>query len=150
MEISETVSSILAVKGPGEIWKVDPSDSVFDAIKLMAERNIGAVLVLEQGKLIGILSERDYARNVILQGRSSRETVVREVMASPVVCVDRGTRVDVCLQLMTEKRIRHLPVVEDGTVAGVVSIGDLVKHIISAQDYMIDQLEKYISGSYPI
>lgn len=152
MEITDSVESILAQKSSSEIFHVAPDSTVFDAIKVMAEKNIGAILVMEEGQMVGILSERDYTRKVILEGRSSRDTLVKEIMTSPVVGVPPSTKVCACLQLMTEIHIRHLPVVEGksgGNVVGVVSIGDLVKRTISAQEAMIGQLESYITGGYP-
>ena len=116
----------------------------------MAEKNVGAMLVMDDGRLVGIISERDYTRKVILEGRSSKDTAVRDIMSSPVISVAPDIGVGACLQLMTDRHIRHLPVVdEDGRVLGVISIGDLVKRTISAQDAMIGQLENYITGSYP-
>lgn len=152
MEIADPVSSILEHKGSNEIHSVAADDTVFDAIQLMAEKNIGAALVLEDEQLIGIISERDYTRKVILEGRASRDTPVSDIMSTPVVGVPPDTKVGICLQLMTRKYIRHLPVLtEEGsrTVIGVVSIGDLVKRTIAAQEAMIDQLESYIAGGYP-
>ena len=152
MEITDPVSSILDGKAPAAVYSVAPDDTVFDAIQVMAEKNIGAALVMEEGQLVGILSERDYTRKVILEGRASRDTPVGDIMTSPVIGVPPDTKVGTCLQLMAAKYIRHLPVLsEEGsrTVVGVVSIGDLVKRIISAQEAMIDQLESYIAGGYP-
>lgn len=150
MEISDPVSSILEHKSIQNIWHITPDASVLDAIQLMADKNIGALLVMDGERLVGIVSERDYTRNVVLKGRSSKDTSVAEIMIESVVCVPTGTQTGACLQLMTKKHIRHLPVVgEDEKVVGVVSIGDLVKRVISAQDAMIDQLESYIAGGYP-
>lgn len=149
MEIHDPVATILAKKPNRDIWSVAPDTTVYDAVKLMSDRDVGAVLVLDGGKLVGIVSERDYTRKVVLQARSSRDTAVREIMIHPVICVDPQTKVDPCLHLMTEKRVRHLPVVEDAKVVGIVSIGDLVSHVISTQEAMINQLEHFISGSYP-
>ncbi len=141
-----TVSEILRNKGY-DIWSVAPDSTVYDALKLMAEKNVGAVLVMDAGILVGVLSERDYARKVILYGRSSRETAVREIMTERVVCVRPEETATECMALMTDKRVRHLPVVKDNRIIGVVSIGDVVKSIISEQDFIIEQLEHYITGS---
>lgn len=138
------VRHILDTKG-NEIWHTTPEDSVLDAIKLMAEKKIGALLVMENENLSGIVSERDYARKVILQGKSSRETPVKDIMTAEVTIIDPQETVEKCMSLMTEKRMRHLPVVEDGKVIGVVSIGDLVKAIIAEQQFHIEQLESYIA-----
>jgi CBS domain-containing protein len=148
MKVTGNVSAILNSKGTA-VWSVAPDATVLSAICLMGERNIGAVLVMEQNKLVGIVSERDYTRKVILKGRSSKETRVGDIMASPAITVTPQHSVDECLHIMTEHRIRHLPVVEHEKVAGVVSIGDLVNWVISAQSAAIDHLEDYISGRYP-
>lgn len=149
MEISDPISSILVHKPNREVWSIPPDATMFEAIEVMAQRNVGALLVMNGGDLLGIVSERDYTRKIVLHGRSSRTTPVREIMTTRVVCVDPGTQVDACLQLMTNERVRHLPVVDGNTVVGVLSIGDLVKRIISVQGAMIAQLEQYIVGSYP-
>jgi CBS domain-containing protein len=141
-----TVSEILRNKGY-EIWSVTPDSTVYDALKLMAEKNVGAVLVMEGDNLVGVLSERDYARKVILYGRSSKDTAVREIMTKRVVCVQPEETAEECMALMTDKHVRHLPVVKDNQIVGVVSIGDVVKSIISEQDFIIEQLEHYIRGS---
>ncbi len=138
------VRHILDSKGD-EIWHITPEDSVLDAIKLMAEKKIGALLVMEDDNLSGIVSERDYARKVILQGKSSRETPVRDIMTAEVTITNPLETVEQCMSLMTEKRMRHLPVIEDEKVVGVVSIGDLVKAIIADQQFQIEQLESYIT-----
>ncbi|HLQ86438.1 MAG TPA: CBS domain-containing protein [Salinisphaeraceae bacterium] len=130
----------------GNVWSVSPNDSVYDAIAMMAEKNIGAVLVMEEDKLVGVMSERDYARKVILAGHSSKETSVSAVMTERVIFVKPHETVEECMALMTERRIRHLPVMEEGKLLGVVSIGDLVKAVISEQQFMIEQLENYITG----
>ena len=128
---------------------VGPEDPVLEAIRLMAEHHVGALLVMRGDELVGIVSERDYARKVILQGRSSRDTTVREIMTPSPVTVTSAQTVDDCLRIVTEKRIRHLPVVDAGELKGLVSIGDLVKTIISSQAYTIDQLHTYIEAGYP-
>jgi CBS domain-containing protein len=128
---------------------VGPTAPVFEAIFRMSQARVGALLVLEKAKLTGIVSERDYARKVILEGRSSKETLVREIMTQPVISVSPAATVDECMQLMTERRIRHLPVLEGQTVKGVVSIGDLVQWLLSAHEVMVDQLNNYITGRYP-
>lgn len=139
------VRDILAVKGR-DVWSIGPSASVYDAMKLMADKGIGALLVVEGDKVVGIISERDYARKVILQGRSSRTTQVREIMTSRVAYAEPEQNIEECMALMTEMRIRHLPVMESGELRGVISIGDLVKSIIAEQKFIIEQLERYISG----
>jgi CBS domain-containing protein len=123
--------------------------SVFDAIKMMAKKNVGALPVVERGKVVGMMSERDYTRKVALKGKSSKETKVREIMGTPVITVPPEQPVGDCLRLMTEHRVRHLPVLEKGQLIGIVSIGDLVNWVISAQSATIDNLEGYISGRYP-
>ena len=148
MRVIGDISGILQRKGPG-IWSTTPKALVFDAIRLMASRNVGALPVLEDEKLVGIISERDYTRKVILKGRSSRETEVREIMSRSVISVRPDQSVEECMRIMTEARIRHLPVLEGDRMAGIVSIGDLVKWIIEAQSGTIDQLEGYITSQYP-
>jgi CBS domain-containing protein len=140
------VSQLLKTKGR-DVWSVTPDTPVYDALKLMADKNIGALLVLEKGKLVGIFSERDYARKIILKGKTSRHTPVREIMSPKVYYVRPDQSIEDCMALMTDKRIRHLPVMEDDEVVGVISIGDVVKAIISEQEFVIRQLENYISGS---
>lgn len=139
------VRDVLADK-PQRLISVAPDAAVLDAIRVMAAERIGAVLVMERGRLLGILSERDYARKVILQGRASASTPVREIMTSPVVSVDPGRNVQACMEIMTEHRFRHLPVVEGGAVVGMISIGDLVKAVIDEQRREIDQLQRYIAS----
>ena len=140
-----TLRQLLKVKGH-EIWSVTPDTSVFDTLVLMANKDVGALLVLDNGQTVGIISERDYARNIILKGRASKDTQVREVMTVDVVSAHPDQNVEECMTLMTDRRIRHLPVLEDGGLLGVISIGDLVKSIIAEQKSLIDQLEHYISG----
>ena len=140
-----TVRQLLEAKSP-EIIAIGPEAPVIDAIRLMAERGIGALLVMQGTHLAGILSERDYARKVVLQGRSSRDTPVRDIMTAEVVSVAPGDSIDHCMQLVTERRIRHLPVVDAGEVVGVLSIGDLVKTVIELQRRDIDQLQRYIAS----
>jgi CBS domain-containing protein len=140
------VVQILRSKSDPTVHTVVPTASVFDAIKLMAEKNIGALLIMEGETIVGILSERDYARKVVLTGRSSKDTPVRDVMTCPVLYVGLQQGTDECMALMTEKRLRHLPVLDNGKLIGLISIGDLVKDIISEQNFVIEQLQCYISG----
>ena len=139
------VRDLLSKKGDA-IFKVAPDDSVRTAIEQMAERGVGALLVMEGDRLKGIVSERDYARQVILKGRNSRDTRVAEIMSSKVICVDGDRSIEECMALMTGRRIRHLPVVQDDRVIGVISIGDVVSAAIAERDFHIQQLESYISG----
>lgn len=141
----KTVEQILRGKS-GELVSVGPDESVFDALALMARREVGAVVVLEGARLVGILSERDYARKIILLGKASKDTPVRDIMTQRVVCVSPATTIDECMALMTDKRCRHLPVLEGERVIGVVSIGDVVKQTIAEQQFIIEQLEHYIMG----
>jgi CBS domain-containing protein len=147
MDVSGTIDAILAQKGT-EIFSTSPDATVFEAIELMANKNIGALLVLEEGKLVGLISERDYTRKVMLRGKRSRETQVREIMSSDLTVVHSREPVENCMRMMTDKRIRHLPVVDGETIRGVISIGDLVKWIIATQSAAIEHLEMYISGGY--
>ncbi len=140
-----TVRQLLETKSP-EIHSISPDAPVIDAIRLMAERRIGALLVMEGSRLAGMLSERDYARKIVLQGRSSKDTPVRDIMTAEVVSVSPQHSTDQCMQLVTDSRIRHLPVVEDGQVIGLISIGDLVKAVIEAQQQELDHLQRYIAS----
>ena len=147
--MNEPIASILKNKGR-EIWSVAPDATVYEAIALMAEKRVGAVLVISHGTLVGIVSERDYARKVILQGRSSKETQAQQIMTSTLVTVTSDDTVDECMRIMTQHRIRHLPVLDDGHLTGIVSIGDLVSAVISDQAHTIRQLHTYIGSSYPV
>ena len=147
MNVSGTIDSIIGQK-QRDVFSITPDATVYDAVALMAEKNVGALLVVEDGSLVGIISERDYTRKVMLRGKRSRETQVREIMSTNLTTVDPKQSIDDCLRFMTEKRIRHLPVVRDGHICGVISIGDLVKHVISVQSATLDHLERYISGGY--
>jgi CBS domain-containing protein len=140
------VAQILRSKSDPTVHSIVPTASVFDALMLMAEKNIGALLIMEGETIVGLLSERDYARKVVLMGRSSKETPVRDVMTCPVLYVGLQQTTEECMALMTEKRLRHLPVLDDGKLIGLISIGDLVKDIISEQQFVIEQLQYYISG----
>lgn len=140
----KTVSQLLQAKGDA-VWSVGPDTTMLDALRVMAEHDIGAVLVMDGDEVLGILSERDYARKVALQGRSSRDTPVRELMTARVVFVRPTQAIDECMALMTDRHIRHLPVMEDRRLIGVISIGDVVKAIISDQQFMLEQLEQYIT-----
>jgi CBS domain-containing protein len=139
----KTVRDLLAGKS-SEVWSIGPDATVYDAIALMSERGIGAVLVLDGAQLVGILSERDYARRVILKGKASRETRVREIMTTELIHVTHEKTIDDCMSIMTTARIRHLPVVHEGRLAGILSIGDIVKAMISEREAQIEQLEDYI------
>ncbi len=148
MEINGTVYDILHNKGGG-IFTTSPEDSVYDAIRQMGEKNIGALVVMENDRIVGVLSERDYSRKVVLQGRTSRDTRVGEIISSPAITVRSRDGIEKCMQLMTSNRIRHLPVVDDDRLVGLVSIGDLVSWVMQSQRHTIQQLQGYISGDYP-
>jgi CBS domain-containing protein len=148
MNLQDTISLVLKSKG-GQVYSIEPEASVYQAIERMAEKGVGALAVTSGGKLVGMLSERDYARKVILKGKLSRETKVSEIMTGKVVTGAPSDTVDECMRAMTDHRIRHLPVVEGERVVGMLSIGDLVKWIISAQEATIDSLHNYIAGKYP-
>jgi len=142
----KSVAQVLKSKPGKTVETVAPSTSVFDAVKLMADKSIGALLVLEEQKIVGIVTERDYARKIVLMGRSSKETPVRDIMSFPVMYVRPDQTNEECMALMTDNRLRHLPVVDQGKLIGLISIGDLVKDIISEQKFIIEQLEHYITG----
>jgi len=147
MQLNDPVSALLQRKH-GEVWTISRRASVYEAMALMSDKNIGALLVMEDGRLSGIIAERDYARKIALKGKSSRDTEVREIMRTPVTVTPNHT-VDQCMALMTGERVRHLPVTEEGAVIGVISIGDLVNWIISSHEDTIKHLHSYIAGSYP-
>ena len=148
MEIHGTVRDILQDKS-GEVWTTDPNHTVYEAIRLMGEKNVGALVAVEGNQVIGVLSERDYSRKVVLQGRTSRDTLVGDIINRPAITVERKDSIETCMLLMTSKRIRHLPVLEDGKLVGVISIGDLVSWVMNSQRHTILQLQGYISGDYP-
>jgi CBS domain-containing protein len=141
------IAKVLREKSSAEIHAIAPDASVYDAIVAMAKHNIGALLVIDDGRIVGIVTERDYARKVVLEGRSSKETPVSAIMTGDVLCASPRQTTEECMAIMTRHRVRHLPVVDDGRLVGLVSIGDLVKDIISEQQFIIEQLEHYISGS---
>lgn len=141
----KNIHQILNEKGR-QVWCIGTTATVYDALALMADKNVGALLVTDATGPVGLFSERDYARRVILEGRASRDTLVREVMAHPILCVTPDQQVEEAMALMTEHRVRHLPVIEGGEVLGMVSIGDLIKSVIAEQKFIIEQLEHYITG----
>jgi CBS domain-containing protein len=149
MKITDTIGSVLKNKGESRTFSIAPEQSVFEAIEMMAKHDIGAVLVLSGGKLVGILSERDYTRKGTLLGHASRETKVSEIMTTPVTFVSTQNTVDECMTMMTQHHFRHLPVIENDAVVGLVSIGDLVKWVITGQEQAIQELQGYITGAYP-
>jgi CBS domain-containing protein len=148
MELAGTVSWILAHKSSA-VWKVSPDTTVYDAIKMMADKNVGALPVVENDRVLGIVSERDYTRKVILQGRSSKETQVSQIMSTDLIVTHPNESLTECMRVMTDKHVRHLPVIQDGKLSGILSIGDVLKWLISAQTATIEHLEQYIVGTYP-
>ena len=143
----EFVSQFLERKGH-DVWWVAPETTVFDALQLMANKKVGALLVLEEDSLVGVFSERDYARKVILKGKSSKDTPVRDIMSTKIVCVAPNQSTEECMSLMTEKRVRHLPVMDGENLIGIISIGDVVKAVIADREDVIEQLEHYITGTF--
>ncbi|MEJ8811610.1 CBS domain-containing protein [Variovorax ureilyticus] len=142
----KTVAEILKAKGSSSVYSIAPSATVFEAVKLMAEKNVGALLVMEGDRIVGVVTERDYARKVVLLARSSKDTPLREVMTSAVIYVRPNQTSEECMALMTENRVRHLPVMDGDKLVGLISIGDIVKGIISEQSFIIEQLQNYIAG----
>lgn len=140
-----TVKDILRAKG-SKVYTISPDATVFEALSRMAEHNVGAMLVFEENDLVGLISERDYSRKTILKGRLSKETAVREIMSTELVTIHPDDDIEECMELFTDKRIRHLPVIEEGKVVGIVSIGDIVKSVIDYKEFIIEELENYIKG----
>jgi CBS domain-containing protein len=149
MKLTHTIARVLQSKRENRILFISPDQTVYEAIQKMAEYGVGALLVMSDNQLLGIISERDYARKVVLKGHVSKDIVVREIMTTAIVSVNPCRPIDECMAIMTEHRFRHLPVMEGGAVVGIVSLGDVVKWIISEQEEVIHQLESYIVGSYP-
>jgi CBS domain-containing protein len=147
--MSDRIDQIIRNRSESEIWSVSPDATVYDALALMADKEIGALMVVDGGHLVGVISERDYARKVVLQGKHSKDTPVSEIMSTHLVTVTPEHYVDECMRLMSDFRVRHLPVLDGDILVGVVSIGDLVKAIITDQAHTIDQLHTYIGGTYP-
>jgi CBS domain-containing protein len=145
MNTTVAIGTVLHHKGP-QVWTISPDATVFEAIRMLADKNVGALLVVEEGKVMGMFSERDYTRKVALEGKTSQKTLVREIVSKDVVTVTPLNTVEDCMRLMTDKRIRHLPVLDNGKLVGLVSIGDMVNWIISAQSATIDQMESYLTG----
>lgn len=149
MNIQGTVDSLLKHKDRKNIWSISPDASVYHAIEVMSHKNIGALPVMEGEHLVGMFTERDYTRKVVLKGKTSKTTAVGEIVSKPVISVESATSIEDCMHLMTQHRIRHLPVLNNDQLMGIISIGDLVNWIISAQHHTIEQMEQFISGSYP-
>ncbi len=146
MNSTMTVEQVLRLKG-NDFFSISPDSTAYEALEIMAEKNIGALLVLEEKKLVGVFSERDYARKVILKGKSSKSTTVRELMSTPPICGCPELTIRDCMALMTDKHIRHLPIIEQGAIMGLVSLGDVVKMVVSEQDSLIQTLENYVTGT---
>ncbi|MDX9746121.1 MAG: CBS domain-containing protein [Syntrophales bacterium] len=144
----KTVKDVLEAKGNSQIWSISPNASALEAVKLMDDKNVGALLVIDGEKLVGVIAERDIARRLVLKSRSSRDTIVKDIMTSDLYGVPADTEIEKCLMLMTEKRVRHLPVFENDHLVGVISIGNIVKSVILRQDSLIENLQDYILGKY--